>query len=148
MKRLAILLLVAVPLRAVASPATEVDAAVEARYSAEHGRCIDAAAGRDFPVIDCDQRELEKQDQALNRIYRALLRRLPKRQAAQLRTSQRMWLRNGQEHCVGEVGLPFQQWGTLERVIYSGCYLERTIRRTVSLERYGAGRASLRDIDR
>jgi uncharacterized protein YecT (DUF1311 family) len=148
MKRLTALFLFVFPLPAFASPASNMDSAVAVRYSPEHGRCIDAARGGDIAMIDCNDAEVERQDVALNQVYRGLLGRLPSAQAARLRASQRAWLRNGEGYCTKEVGSPFEQWGTLEHLRYSNCYLDRTIRRTVLLERYRDGRASLRDLDR
>lgn len=148
MKRLALLLLLAAPVPASASPASEVDAAVEAAYSKEHKRCLDAADGGDVAMIDCNGVEYAKQDAALNRVYRALLARLPKAEAARVRASQRAWLRNGKSACDRSVGGRPQNWGTLERLRWSNCTLDRTIRRTVLLERYGNRRATLRDLNR
>jgi uncharacterized protein YecT (DUF1311 family) len=148
MTRLVLLLLLAAPIAASASPASEVDAAVEAAYSAEHRRCLQASGGGDVPMMDCNSAEFSRQDTALNRVYRALLVRLPKAEAQRVRVSQRAWLRAGKTYCDRSIGLPFRSWGTLERLRWSNCNLERTIRRTVLLQRYRAGRATLGDLNR
>jgi uncharacterized protein YecT (DUF1311 family) len=148
MTRLAFLLLLAAPIPASASPASEVDAAVEAAYSAEHRRCIDSSAGGDVAMIECNGAEYSRQDAALNRAYRALLARVPKAEAGRIRASQRAWLRAGKTVCDRSIGMPFRNWGTLERLRWSNCNLDRTIRRTVMLERYRNGRATLRYLNR
>jgi uncharacterized protein YecT (DUF1311 family) len=148
MKRLALLLLLAASAPAFASAASEVDAAVEVAYSAEHRRCLEDSGGGDIAMIDCNGAEYSRQDAALNRVYRALLGRLSKAEGARVRASQRGWLRAGKTYCDRSIGLPFRNWGTLERLRWSNCNLDRTIRRTVWLERYRDGRATLRDLDR
>lgn len=99
-------------------------------------------------MMDCNSAEYSRQDAALNRVYRALIARLPKAKAVQIRASQRAWLRRGKGYCDRTVGSPVRSWGTLERLSWSNCNLDRTIRRTVWLERYGDGRATLRDLNR
>jgi uncharacterized protein YecT (DUF1311 family) len=147
MKSLPLLLLLAAPFPAMASPAGEVDEAVSARYSAHYHRCMDGLTG-DFAMTACSREEHQRQDASLNRVYRALLGRLPRSRAAQLRASQRVWLRNRDSDCLKKSGAPMREWGTMHRLDYAGCRLESTIRRTVLLERYRDGRASLRDLDR
>ncbi|HEY5723152.1 MAG TPA: lysozyme inhibitor LprI family protein [Allosphingosinicella sp.] len=148
MTRLVLLLLLAASSPALASPQSETDAAVEAAYSSEHRRCLDASGGGDVAMIECNGAEFSRQDAALNAAYRALLARLPKAEASRIRTSQRTWLRAGKTVCDRSIGTPFRSWGTLERLRWSNCNLDRTIRRTVLLERYRAGRATLRDLNR
>ena len=147
MKRLALLLVLAAPVAASASTATEVDAAVQAAYSAEHKRCIDSSGGGDVAMIECNGAEFSRQDAELNRVYRALLRRASKPEAARIRASQRAWLRAGKTYCDRSIGLPARNWGTLERLRWSNCNLDRTIRRTVWLKRYRDRRATLRDLN-
>jgi uncharacterized protein YecT (DUF1311 family) len=148
MTRLVPLLLLAASVPAMASSASEVDAAVEAAYSTEHRRCIDASGGGDAAMMECNGAEYSRQDAALNRAYRALLARVPKAEAARVRASQRAWLRAGRTVCHRSIGMPFRRWGTLERLRWSNCNLDRTIRRRVMLERYRGGRATLRDLNR
>ena len=147
MKRLTFLVLLATPLPASASPATEVEEAVSARYSVEWRRCTDGAVG-DALMMGCISAEGPLQDAALNRVYRALLARLSRAHAARLRASQRAWLRNREGYCERGIGLPLRQWRTLERLRFSGCHLDSTVRRTIWLERYRDGRATLRDLNR
>jgi uncharacterized protein YecT (DUF1311 family) len=145
MKLSALLFLLAVPLPASASPIPNLNAEISARYSARYERCMDGLTG-DVAMMACNNEEQGRQDASLNHVYRTLLGRLPKSRAAQLRASQRAWLRSQNEQCVRESGVPMRHWGTMHRLDYSSCLLESAIRRTVWLERYRDGKASLSDL--
>ena len=144
-KKVIALLLLTAPVPGMASPASEVDAAVSARYSAGYHQCIDGQTS-DFAMTACTRAEHQRQDASLNRVYRTLLGRLSRPRAAQLRASQRAWIRSRNEYCLRQTGAPMKDWGTKHRLDYSSCLLDRTIRRTVWLERYRDGRARLSDL--
>ena len=113
--------------------------AVEARYSAAYRTCMatgDAAKGVTVGLLDCNGTEIDRQDDRLNRTYRTVMARLAPPARARLRASERAWIKQRDRSCRRTSGSA--EGGTLASVIYSGCILDRTIERTMWLERYRA----------
>ena len=113
--------------------------AVEARYSAAYRTCMatgDAARGVTVGLLDCNGLEIDRQDARLNRTYRAVMARLGPRGRTRLRASERAWIGQRDRGCRRTSGLA--DGGTLASVMYSACILDRTIERTLWLERYRA----------
>lgn len=111
--------------------------AVEARYSAAYRNCLatgDAAKGVTSGLLDCNGTEIDRQDARLNRTYRAVMARLGPHGRTKLRASERAWIGERDRSC-RRAAKP-SEGGTLASVIYSGCILDRTIERTIWLERY------------
>lgn len=112
-------------------------AAVETRYSAAYRNCLatgDAAKGVTSGMLDCNGAEIDRQDARLNRTYRAVMARLAPPARARLRASERAWIGERDRSC--RRAAKTAEGGTLASVIYSGCVLDRTIERTMWLERY------------
>ena len=113
--------------------------AVEARYSAAYRTCLatgDAAKGVTSGMLDCNGAEIDRQDARLNRTYRAVMARLAPPARTKLRASERAWIGERDRSCRRDSKVA--EGGTLASVIYSGCILDRTIERTMWLERYRA----------
>lgn len=113
--------------------------AVEARYSAAYRTCLatgDAARGVTSGLLDCSGAEIDRQDARLNQTYRAVMARLGPRGRTKLRASERAWIGERDRGCRRTSGLA--DGGTLASVMYSACILDRTIERTMWLERYRA----------
>lgn len=123
---------------ALAAPASG-RTAVEARYSAAYRTCLatgDAAKGVTSGLLDCNGAEIDRQDARLNRTYRAVMARLAPPARTKLRASERAWIVERDRSCRRDSKAA--EGGTLASVIYSGCILDRTIERTIWLERYRA----------
>ena len=104
------------------------------RYSRAHQQCRDAAGGFTKQILDCNGREMDRQDRALNRAYRITMGKLSADQKRGLRSLQRDWLRQHDADCFRKSG---GRWaGTAGSIDYSDCMLEATITRTIWLERY------------
>ena len=128
-----------VALALVAPASGRTASAVEARYSAAYRTCLatgDAAKGVTSGMLDCNGTEIERQDARLNRTYRAVMARLAPPARAKLRASERAWIAERDRSCRRDSKAA--EGGTLASVIYSGCILDRTIERTMWLERYRA----------
>jgi uncharacterized protein YecT (DUF1311 family) len=121
----------------VAPASGRTTSAVEARYSAAYRNCLatgDAAKGVTSGMLDCNGAEIERQDARLNRTYRTVMARLAPPAQAKLRASERAWIGQRDRSCRRDAAVA--EGGTLASVIYSGCILDRTIERTMWLERY------------
>ena len=112
---------------------------IEARYTPEYRACLDSPEGSSTAgMIDCIAAELKVQDASLNAAYKAALARLEADQKPQLQEAQRAWVAFRDADCRS---LYHPDWGTLSRVSANSCVLDRTIERTIELERYPFGEA-------
>jgi len=85
-------------------------------------------------VIDCNSAEIGRQDAKLNQIYKAVMARLNPRQKVKLRTLERRWVIDRDQHCRREAAT--EDGGSLGLIIESACMLSQTIDRTIWLEAY------------
>ena len=111
---------------------------IEARYSAAYNHCMasgEAAQGVDPAMQDCTRQEIDRQNDRLNQTYKTLMARLNAAQKATLRATERAWIGKRDARCRQE-SAP-EEGGTMANLIYSGCILDETIKRTVWLEKYG-----------
>lgn len=112
-------------------------AEVEAAYSPSFNHCMesgDAAQGITSGIMDCTGAENTLQNARLNQAYNTVMARLPARQQAALRTSERNWIKRRDERCreaADEAG-----GGSASGIIYSSCILNETIKRTIWLKDY------------
>ena len=83
--------------------------------------------------VQCFDGEFDRQDAALNRTWRATLRRWPASRHAGLVVAQRSWVARRDPFCRHEADQ--YSGGTIMPVIYVSCRVEVTIRRTMWLEK-------------
>lgn len=121
-----------------AAPAlAQTDRAVDARYTRAFSACLetgDAARGVTSATMSCMGEENDRQDVRLNRAYKAAMKRLNSAKKARLRSSERAWIGQRDSTCkkaADEVG-----GGSASGLVYSNCFLDETIKRTIWLERY------------
>jgi uncharacterized protein YecT (DUF1311 family) len=110
------------------------DAAVERRYTPQFAACQKRA--RTTPDnAQCFSAEFTRQDDALNRAWRGAYGKTAAARKPALLAAQRKWVTERDPFCRrqtdGFAG------GTIAPVIYGGCRVELTIRRTLWLERLG-----------
>ncbi|TCU54607.1 uncharacterized protein YecT (DUF1311 family) [Novosphingobium sp. PhB57] len=113
------------------------DAEVSAAYTPLFDRCMksgDAAQGVTAGVMDCLGRENIRQDARLNHTYKVVMGGLNAPRKATLRGLQRSWLEERESTChaaMDELG-----GGTASAIVYSNCFLDETIKRTLYLKNY------------
>lgn len=108
--------------------------------TATFDRCMttgDAARGVTVAMMDCLGQEIDRQDAALNRTYRAMMARLAPAAGARLRASERAWIvrRNARCHDAADQA----DGGSLAGILYNQCVLDETIARTRWLDRRPKG---------
>lgn len=111
------------------------DQQIEARMTADYGRCMDgemSTAG----MRDCAAAEFRRQDAALNARYQAVMRGLNARQQGKLRAAQRAWVAFRIANCAS---MADQDWGTLSLLAADSCSIQMTVARTIALESYPPG---------
>ena len=116
---------------AVAPCAFADDSSVDAHYSKTFNDCMTAAAGSTLPMRDCLSAEHDAWDKSLNQVYQALMARRSPAQKSELRESERAWLRQEKTKC--DHAGDDEAGGSLQGVEIDQCYLDETIRRTLSL---------------
>lgn len=110
---------------------------VDARYSRDYDRCLktgDAARGVTSAMMDCTGLENERQDARLNQAYKMVMTRLSPKAKGVLRTSQRNWIKQRDARCRSAAAE--MEGGSASGLIFSGCFLDETVKRTMWLERY------------
>ena len=118
----------------VASAANATDKDIEARYSPEFAACLATPEGITDPGMrECLGAEWARQDQVLNAAYRKASGRLNERQKKALQSAQRAWIAFRDASCDA---LYDDEWGTLSRAEAISCQVDRTIERTIELEKY------------
>lgn len=111
---------------------------VEDRYSPAYKDCTstgEAAEGVTSALMDCNGPEIELQDSKLNQAYKMVMSRLPGSDRSKLRAAENAWITARDKGC--EKAMGDEAEGSLGSVIYSGCILNETIKRTIWLERLG-----------
>lgn len=115
----------------------QTDAEVEARQTVALTYCIetgDAGRGDRFARLACWFDELGRQDARLNRTYRSTIARLDREKRSRLRELQRDWIGQRDDGC-REEAQP-ERDGPRFPSIELSCQVNKTIRRTLFLERY------------
>jgi uncharacterized protein YecT (DUF1311 family) len=124
------------------------DREVTRRMSPGWGACIDTSGGLIAVMIDCNAREMARQDAKLNQTYRNVMTRLPRARRLSLRASERTWVRRRDPSCEAHVLKREGPYTTQFALDYSHCLLRATIVRTILLERYAANSVTLDELDR
>jgi uncharacterized protein YecT (DUF1311 family) len=128
------LFFVATSLGAIAQPLQALGASAdEPRLSAAYEQCIKKAEAVTPSLMKCESEERERQDKRLNAAYQALLSKLTKAKAEELRKVQRAWLVYSEAKC----GFWYDSEefsGQLERLIASHCSVVERARRATELE--------------
>lgn len=135
--KICIAVIAAIGLIGVAPAVAQTKKQVKARYSNEYNRCMNtglAADGVTSGIMDCSGNEIRRQDARLNEAYKMVMARSTPQQKTTLRTSERNWIGQRNKGCE-KVTAPLEG-GTLAMIIYSGCILDETIKRTIWLESY------------
>jgi uncharacterized protein YecT (DUF1311 family) len=111
------------------------NAEVERRYSKDFSRCMEGSEGQStYGMLDCINKELQKQDAALNATYKKLMARLTPARQKKLRQLQRDWIKR--RDAVASESAAEWEGGTGAPVAYKSALLQETVRRTIWLERY------------
>lgn len=105
-----------------------------AYYTAGHQQCLDNSTWGDFNYRDCNNAEMEIQDGRLNQAYKMVMQALPADRKAELRQSERLWIKQRDATCEAQAAV--EEGGTLWHVIHSSCLLDETIKRRLFLERF------------
>lgn len=104
---------------------------VDARYTPQFQSCQKRAVTT-LQNVDCVVAEFDRQDAALNRAWKAAVKRIPKTKYPELLAAQRKWVKERDPFCKSEAAA----WaGTISQVTYPFCRTELTIRRTIWLEK-------------
>jgi uncharacterized protein YecT (DUF1311 family) len=123
----------------VVVPAIAVSAPVRSAapgYSQAFDTCMStgsANAGSDPAMEDCSRAELSRRDAELNRLYKALMAKLSNTRAANLRVSERTWLKQRDQKCDAKWS---RTSGPLDLLMNTNCILDETIARTIWLKRF------------
>ena len=92
--------------------------------------CMDRSGGVTSEMRDCSSAEYERQDQALNAVYRDLMAQLPADLKTELRDAQRAWIGFREAECNYR---SLAQGGTLGLLIRDSCWLDFTTERVARL---------------
>lgn len=133
---MSIAVLLSVATLALGAP-VQSEAQVEARYTKAYHTCFttgEAARGVTSAMLDCNSLEIDRQDDTLNRTYRAVMARMPKAKQTKLRSSERAWIKSSDARCVA-VGND-AGGGSAAGLAFSSCTLSEIVKRTMWLERY------------
>lgn len=106
-------------------------------YSPQYDACMNsgyAAQGSDAGMVDCINAETGRQDDRLNRVYRALMARLSPARRQKLRIAEREWITSRVKNCRREAH--DEEGGTLGTLIYSQCFLNEVKSRADFIEHY------------
>ena len=120
---------------AAAPVAAQSQPQIEKRYSPDYNPCIEASGGVTSEMMSCTGAEIDRQDARLNQAYTMVMRALPPAKKVALRNSERAWVKARDARCYRDSAS--MRGGSGEGILYSGCILEETIKRTVFLENYG-----------
>jgi len=94
--------------------------------SAVYQACMDRSGGVTSEMRDCSAAEYERQDRALNTVYRDLMARLPDTLKTELRDAQRAWISFRGAECDYR---SLAQDGTLGLLVRDSCWLDMTSER-------------------
>ena len=111
----------------------QTQAQIEKRYTRDYSQCMDASGGVTSEMMDCGGAEIDRQDARLNQAYVMVMHSLPPAKKTTLRTLQRSWIKQRDARCQARIR---DNDGTEANLIYSGCILDETIKRTIFLENY------------
>jgi uncharacterized protein YecT (DUF1311 family) len=116
------------------SASAQTQSQIEKRYSRVYAECMDASGGVTSDMMDCNGSEIDIQDARLNQAYAMVMRPLTKPRKDTLRGLQRAWIKQRDAKCARASDV--ERGGSMAAIIYSGCILDETIKRTIILENY------------
>jgi uncharacterized protein YecT (DUF1311 family) len=116
------------------SASAQTQSQIEKRYSPEYAECMDASGGVTSDMMDCTGSEIDIQDARLNQAYALVMRPLAKPRKDTLRGLQRAWIKQRDGKCAR--ASDEEGGGSMAGLIYAGCILDETIKRTIFLENY------------
>jgi uncharacterized protein YecT (DUF1311 family) len=105
--------------------------ATEPSYSPTYQHCLDSSGGVTTAMRECNAQELRYQDGLLNRHYKALMSHLSPAKKAELKKTQRLWIKYRDANCGFYAGLT---GGTMDIINAGGCHVEMTARRAEELD--------------
>jgi uncharacterized protein YecT (DUF1311 family) len=115
------------------SASAQTQSQIEKRYTQTYSDCMDTSEGVTSSMMDCIGAEIEVQDGRLNQAYVMVMRPLPKPRKDTLRGLQRTWIKQRDAKCQRAIA---DEGGSMAGLIYAGCILDETIKRTIFLENY------------
>ena len=115
------------------SASAQTQTQIEKRYTQTYSDCMDTSEGVTSSMMDCIGTEIEVQDGRLNQAYGMVMRLLPKPRKDTLRGLQRTWIKQRDAKCQRAIA---DEGGSIAGLIYAGCILDETIKRTIFLENY------------
>lgn len=118
---------------AATSASAQTQSQVEKRQSPAYSECMDGSEGVTAEMMDCIGAEIEVQDARLNQAYVMVMRPFPKLKKEKLRGLQRAWIKQRDANCQRAIA---DEGGSMAGLIYAGCILDKTIKRTIFLENY------------
>ena len=118
---------------AATSASAQTQTQVEKRYTGGYSECMDESGGVTVEMMNCIAAEIDIQDARLNQAYVMVMRPLAKSRKNTLRGLQRTWIKQRDAKCQREIA---DEGGSMAGLIYSGCSLDETIKRTIFLENY------------
>jgi uncharacterized protein YecT (DUF1311 family) len=116
------------------SASAQTQSQIEKRYSRVYAECMEAPGGVTSDMMDCNGSEIDIQDARLNQAYAMVMRPLTKPRKDTLRGLQRAWIKQRDAKCARASDV--ERGGSMAAIIYSGCILDETIKRTIILENY------------
>lgn len=118
---------------AATSASAQTQSQIEKRYTRDYSGCMDASGGVTVEMMNCIAAEIDIQDARLNQAYVMVMRPLAKSRKNTLRGLQRTWIKQRDAKCQREIA---DEGGSMAGIIYSGCIVDETIKRTIFLENY------------
>ena len=118
---------------AATSASAQTQTQVEKRYTRGYSECMDASGGVTVEIMNCSAADIDVQDARLNQAYVMVMRPLAKPRKTTLRGLQRTWIKQRDAKCARSIA---DEGGSMAGLIYSGCILDETIRRTIFLENF------------
>jgi uncharacterized protein YecT (DUF1311 family) len=110
---------------------------IEKQYSVTYNNCMnsgDAVRGVTPAMGACITAEMALQDRRLNIAYKNVMQRLSAPKKINLRSSERIWIKERDEQCQEEYAS--YEGGTMASLAYGTCVINETISRTMWLKKY------------
>src|SRR5262245_3957356 len=99
--------------------------------SKQYSECIDKSGGNTSGMLDCNERELKRQDDDLNKSYRTLLAKLSPQRRKQLVKAQRAWVNFRDANCGFYLN---PDGGSAARLSSNSCILMTTAERAKEIK--------------
>jgi uncharacterized protein YecT (DUF1311 family) len=116
----------------VAGESVNAKEAAEPTYSDAYQACLAKANSVDFEMAHCAGEERERQDKALNLVYRQLTAKLDPNRKSILVAAERAWVTFRDAQCEAEAS--GEAGGTLANVIRQDCLLRQTYDRVLTIK--------------